>query len=120
MVNSLPTWARDAALSFVPRCEAPGEPAAKGVFWRAAPGWLHFELPDIARYLVRAGTSIEIEPLGSVPTADIARYLVTTPLAALALQRGLLVLHAAAAERDGRVVVIAGELGTGKSIVLDA
>ena len=51
----------------------------------------------------------------------VRRFLRMTPAAALYLQRGIPVLHAAVAvDADGRAVVLAGDSGSGKSVLLGA
>ena len=87
------------------RCPASvGDLAAashSGVLWRAAPGRLLLEVPDVARYLVSDGNLVEIEPCGAV-AEEVQRFLRMTPTAALYLQCGIPVLHAAvAATRPG-------------------
>ena len=106
------------------RCPASvGELAAaphSGVLWRAAPGRLLLEVPDVARYLVSDGTLVEIEPYGAA-AGEVGRFLRMTPTAALYLQRGIPVLHAAvAADPAGHAVVLAGNSSAGKSVLLAA
>jgi hypothetical protein len=91
-----------------------------GVLWRAAPGRLLLEVPDVARYLVSDGNLVEIEP-GDGAAGEVRRFLRMTPAAALYLQRGIPVLHAAVvADTAGRGVVLAGDSGSGKSVLLTA
>lgn len=106
------------------RCPASvgGLPAAthSGVLWRAAPGRLLLEVPDVARYLVSGGNLVEIEPC-AVRAEEVRRILRMTPTAALYLQRGIPVLHAAvAADPAGQAVVLAGNSSAGKSVLLAA
>jgi hypothetical protein len=101
-----------------------GELAAaphSGVLWRAAPGRLLLEVPDVARYLVSDGNLVEIEPCGAAAAGEVRRFLRMTPTAALYLQRGIPVLHAAvAADPAGHAVVLAGASSAGKSVLLAA
>jgi hypothetical protein len=106
------------------RCPASvGDLAAaphSGVLWRAAPGRLLLEVPDVARYLVSDGNLVEIEPSGAA-TGEVQRILRMTPTAALYLQRGIPVLHAAvAADPTDHAVVLAGNSSAGKSVLLAA
>jgi hypothetical protein len=90
-----------------------------GVLWRAAPGRLLLEVPDVARYLVSDGNLVEIEPGGAI--GEVRRILRMTPTAALYLQRGTPVLHAAvAADPSGHAVILAGNSAVGKSVLLAA
>jgi hypothetical protein len=92
-----------------------------GVLWRAAPGRLLLDIPDVARYLVSHGNLVEINPCDGVEAGQVQRFLRMTPTAALYLQRGTPVLHAAvAADAAGRAVVLAGDSGSGKSVLLTA
>ena len=91
-----------------------------GVLWRAAPGRLLLEVPDVARYLVSDGNLVEIDPCDCA-AGEVRRFLLMTPAAALYLQRGIPVLHAAVvADAAGRGVVLAGDSGSGKSVLLTA
>jgi hypothetical protein len=82
---------------------------------------LLLEVPDVARYLVSDGNLVEIEPCGAAAAGEVRRFLRMTPTAALYLQRGIPVLHAAvAADRAGCAVVLAGSSSAGKSVLLAA
>jgi hypothetical protein len=107
------------------RCPASvGDLAAaphSGVLWRAAPGRLLLEVPDVARYLVSDGNLVEIELCGAATAGEVRRFLRMTPTAALCLQRGIPVLHAAvAADPAGNAVMLAGNSSAGKSVLLAA
>jgi hypothetical protein len=109
----------------VVRCPAPVTDLAdaphSGVLWRAAPGRLLLDIPDVARYLISHGNLVEINPCDGVEAGEVQRFLRMTPTAALYLQRGIPVLHAAvAADTAGRAVVLAGDSGSGKSVLLTA
>jgi hypothetical protein len=92
-----------------------------GVLWRAAPGRLLLEVPEVARYLVSDGNLVEIEPGDGAATGEVRRMLRMTPTAALYLQRGLPVLHAAVAvNAAGQAVMLAGNSCAGKSVLLAA
>jgi hypothetical protein len=110
---------------YVIRCPASvGDLAAaphSGVMWHAAPGRLLLEVPDVARYLVSDGNLVEVEPCGAATAGKVRRFLRMTPTAALYLQRGIPVLHAAvAADPAGHAVVLAGASSAGKSVLLAA
>jgi hypothetical protein len=109
----------------VVRCPAPVRDLADaphaGVLWRAARGALRLDVPGVARYLVRDGNLVEIDPCDGAGAGEVERFVRMTPAAALYLQRGVPVLHAAvAAEPGGRAVVLAGDSGSGKSVLLTA
>jgi hypothetical protein len=107
------------------RCPAPARDLAdapySGVLWRAARGRLLLDVPGVARYLVRDGNVVEIDPCDGAEAGEVQRFLHMTPAAALYLQRGVPVLHAAvAADPAGRGVMLAGDSGSGKSVLLTA
>jgi hypothetical protein len=92
-----------------------------GVLWRAAHGALLFDVPGVARYFVRDGNLVEVDPGDGTGAGEVEQFLRMTPAAALYLQRGIPVLHAAAAtDPAGRAVVLAGDSGSGKSVLLTA
>ncbi len=74
-----------------------------------------------SRYLVSDGNLVEIEPCGTAAAGEVRRFLRMTPTAALYLQRGIPVLHAAvAADPAGHAIVLAGNSSVGKSVLLAA
>jgi hypothetical protein len=92
-----------------------------GVLWRAGRGRLLLEVPEVARYLVSDGNLVEIDPCDDAGAGEVQRFLRMTPAAALYLQRGIPVLHAAVVtDAAGRAVVLAGDSGAGKSVLLAA
>jgi hypothetical protein len=68
-----------------------------------------------ARYLVRGGRRIVIDPKAGSSDRDIRSYLLGSAIGAICHQRGLLPLHANAVEVDGRAIAFAGPSGAGKS-----
>jgi hypothetical protein len=75
---------------------------------------------DPAVYLVRGGKEIIIDRAAGASDAEIRLHLLSTVLAVLLHQRGLLVLHASAASVDGEAVAFVAESGTGKSTLAAA
>jgi hypothetical protein len=109
----------------VVRCRTPVRDLAdaphSGVLWRAARGALLLDVPGVARYLARDGNLVEIDPCDGAGAGQVERFVRMTPAAALYLQRGIPVLHAAvAADPAGRAVMLAGDSGSGKSVLLTA
>ena len=70
---------------------------------------------DEARYLIRNGREIIVQPSQGIPERDVRVYLLGRAMAAICHQRRLLPLHANAIEVDGQAVVIVGPSGVGKS-----
>lgn len=93
---------------------------ASGALWQATKGKFLFNIPEIARYLVEDGRSVTIEQSELATTDDVARFLRMTPLAALCFQQGILAMHAAAVASKSSAVLIAGDSGVGKSVLLTA
>ncbi len=91
-----------------------------GVLWQAAEGRFLLDVPDTARYLVEDGRRITIDPAPAPDEAEVCRFLRMAPLAALLLQRGFTVFHAAAVAGPDGAVLIAGDSGAGKSTLLAA
>jgi hypothetical protein len=88
-----------------------------GPYTSAAPGGLLFEVPNIARYLIRSGTSIEVALLTADADRGAARlFLYGSARGFLILQRGELPLVAATLMSPERqCVAICGPSGYGKS-----
>ncbi|UPM49818.1 hypothetical protein MY494_10900 [Synechococcus sp. A10-1-5-1] len=74
------------------------------------------ELEGIGWFRATNGQILEWERWNdSVSDRDIRTFLVTSGLGALAIQRGELVVHGTALERDGRAIALLGHPTTGKS-----
>ena len=87
--------------------------------WRAAPGALLMAVDGVARYLVREGREITVEPARGGGGA-VSAFLLGSVLAACLKQRGILTLHASAIAADAGAVLFAGHSGRGKSTLLAA
>ena len=98
------------------------QPTARGVLWQAGPGQFLLAVPEVARYLVSDGRQITVDPAPGASEADVARFALMTPLAALWYQRGQVALHAAAGllPPGGGATLLAGDSGAGKSTLLAA
>lgn len=80
--------------------------------------WLNVE--EVARYWIRNGTEIIIEPYPEADDASIRVYLLGSAIGALLFQRGLLLIHGNAIEVDGACAVCVGDSGAGKSTLAAA
>jgi hypothetical protein len=94
--------------------ELPGS-VAVGRHGAASADAFLFEAPGVARYLVRGGAEVTIEPALASEPSHIRTYLLGSVLGALCYQRGLIPLHANALATHGRCIALAGETGAGKS-----
>lgn len=72
-------------------------------------------IQDIARYLIRAGREVLLEPAAGASERDLRVFLLGSALGALYFQRGYFPLHASVVVIDGRAVAFAGDSGSGKS-----
>lgn len=75
---------------------------------------------DVARFLLDGGRRIVVDVRRDVGEEEVVARLLGEIFATLLRQRGLLVLHACAVERDGRAVAVVGESGWGKSTLAEA
>ena len=87
--------------------------------WEAASGRFLMHVEGVARYFVREGREITVEPAGDDAGARNA-FLLGSVLAACLKQRGILTLHASAIATDAGAVLFAGRSGIGKSTLLAA
>ncbi len=82
---------------------------------QVAPGSVLLTIPGVARYLVRDGREICVEPLEQAEEKDIRLFLLGSAFGAIHLQRGHFPLHASAVVMNGKAVAFAGDSGAGKS-----
>lgn len=116
-------WLRsDGADAVVRRGTVPRalrNPVSRGVCFQHEPDRTLVTWPvgqrGAVRFLVEGGESIRYAVEGDANEADARVFLWSTPWGALCFQRGLLLLHASAVERDGLVHGFAGPAGAGKS-----
>jgi hypothetical protein len=73
------------------------------------------DVRHVARYRVREGAEIIVEPAASSAERDVRLFLLGIAFGALCHQRGLLPLHASAIPVDGRCIAFAGRSRAGKS-----
>jgi hypothetical protein len=90
-----------------------------GVF-QAAAGDCLYRVAGVARYRIRDGREIVVEPAAGAHPDDVRLFLLGGALGALCHQRGLLPLHASSVLRRGQAVALAGPAGSGKSTLAAA
>lgn len=86
--------------------------------WQMKENAMWIRIPSIAEFTVQNGTSVEIFPLNEeIDPLVLQHFLLSTPYAALSLQRNELPLHAAALTKEGwsSAILICAHSGTGKS-----
>lgn len=80
--------------------------------------WLNVE--EVARFWVRQGKEIIIEPYPEADETSVRVYLLGSAIGALLFQRGLLLIHGNAIEVNGGCLVCVGDSGAGKSTLAAA
>lgn len=80
--------------------------------------WL--QVPDVARFLIRNGQEILIDPVEGVDEDSIRVFLLGSAFGALLFQRGYLVLHGNAIRIGDSCMVCVGQSGAGKSTLAAA
>ena len=93
---------------------------AWGPAWEHAGGRLLIRHQGGVRFLIEGGDTIRYEAQPGTPPDEIGLFLFGSPWAAVALQRGLLPLHASAVSRAGAVHAFSGASGGGKSTLAAA
>lgn len=86
-----------------------------GPYLWAGPREFLLQVPDVARYWIRDGRDIVIDPAPGADEDSLRVFLLGSGFGALLFQRGHLVLHGNAIEVDGRCLVCVGHSGAGKS-----
>lgn len=86
-----------------------------GPFLWASPGEFLLRVPRVARFLVRGGDQVEIDPEPEGDEDSIRVFLLGSVIAALLFQRGRLLLHGNAVMVGDGCVVCVGRSGAGKS-----
>lgn len=99
--------------------QVPAECAATRLPWQASPGRFLLEVDGVARYLVRGGREIWVQPAHRSEDG-VAAFLLGSVLGACLQQRGVLTLHASAMEMGNGAVLFAGVSGAGKSTIAAA
>jgi hypothetical protein len=78
------------------------------------------EFPKVARFLLRDGNEILVDPAPAASDGDVRAYLLGTAFGILCYQRGITPLHASAIDVAGGCVAFVGESGAGKSTLVAA
>jgi hypothetical protein len=75
------------------------------------------DIPDVARYLIRNGNEILVDPLPTADKRDIRLFLLGSAFGMLLHQRGILPIHASVIEVDNHCILFTGDSGAGKSTI---
>jgi hypothetical protein len=82
---------------------------------QVAEGEVLLTVPEVARYHVRGGREIVVDPAPEASDTNIRLFLLGSALGILCHQRGALLLHANAVVADNGAFAFAGHSGAGKS-----
>ncbi|AZV56472.1 hypothetical protein [Clostridium sp. AWRP] len=89
----------------------------KSIFYEASLNEYLLKVDGIAKYYVKEGKNIIIEPNENSCEEDIRVFLLNSVFAVVLQQRGFLVLHASAAVVDGKAVIFSGISNSGKTAI---
>jgi hypothetical protein len=93
-------------------------PTGRGVLYQASANQFLLKMDGVARYLVRNGHEIVVEPAAGSLASDVRVFLLGSCLGALLHQRGVLVLHASGIGGSQGAFLFTGPSGIGKSTLL--
>lgn len=93
---------------------------SRNVLWEIDERRFLWRLPEIGRFLVTDGTTLDVEPASERSASEVLPFLLGTGMGAVLYQRGRLPLHASAVALDGRAIVICAPSGVGKSTLAAA
>lgn len=95
-------------------------PQSKGPTWQYTPEQFLLTIPGIARFLLRGGRDVTVEPESPAAASDIAAFITGTVFGILLHQRNQIVLLASAVRVNGKAVLFCGPSGAGKSTLAAA
>ncbi len=90
-----------------------GKPVDDWLWITAQELWM--DISDVARFLIRDGREILIDPVPGVDEESIRVFLLGSAFGALLFQRGFLVLHGNAIQLGNQCMICVGDSGAGKS-----
>lgn len=79
-----------------------------------------FDVKGVAKYWVRNGDCIIVEPDKNADVDTLRAYLMGTGMGVLLIQRGITAIHGSCIDIDGNAVILTGECGVGKSTLCSA
>lgn len=91
------------------------EPAFSGVRFQGSIDAFLLKVDNVAKYLVRKGNSIVVEPCAEANEKDIRLFLMGSAMGALIHQQGILPFHGSCVIIHNKVVIFSGASGAGKS-----
>jgi hypothetical protein len=95
-------------------------PLVKNVFFQAKLHHLWLNVPQVGRFLIKHGKSIDIEAAPMADLASIRLFILGSCMGALLMQRDMLLLHGNALQVGDHCVSFVGHSGAGKSTLSGA
>lgn len=95
-------------------------PADSGARWQTAPGLYLLNLVRVARFLVRDGSEIIIQPRPGVAEDRVRTFLLSACLSVVLHQRRLFAVHCSGVHTGSGAVLFSGNSGMGKSSLVSA
>jgi hypothetical protein len=86
----------------------------------AQPGEYRFAVDGVAQYRIAGGDRIDVSIAPGAADGEVRLFLLGTALAALCVQRGVLLLHASVVRAGGRTIALCGPQQSGKSTLAAA
>jgi hypothetical protein len=120
LMPAAPEAVPDVRITFGSTPESLETPTAHGVLYQIEHNTLLMNIPRVARFQVRAGCEILIEPHGAGEPADIRAFLLGHVMGGLLIQRELLPLHASSVVTPAGAAIFVGNSGDGKSTIAAA
>jgi len=120
LLSAPPSPDPDIRISYAEVPESLSDAVDRTERWQTAPGLYLLNAWPRARYMVRSGREILIQPGHQVAAESLRLVVLSVGIAILLLQRRLLPLHCSAIETPRGAVLFAGMSGAGKSTLAGA
>ena len=119
-ITAQPASAPDIMVRAAPVPASLDDASKKGATWQIAGDRFLFQVPGVARFLLRGGREILFEAAPGVQAGDVSAFVIGTVFGILLHQRGEIVLHASAVRVNEKAVLFCGPSGAGKSTLAAA
>lgn len=110
-----PGLPNDVSIQFAEVPESLSAPSFSGVRFQGSANEFLLKVDNVAKYFVKDGNTILIEPLPNASEKDIRLFLMGSAVGALIHQRGMLPFHGSCVIIHNKVVIFSGISGAGKS-----
>ena len=120
LLSAPPSPDPDIRISYAEVPESLSDAVDRSERWQTAPGLFLLNAWPRARYMVRSGREILIQPGHQVPSETLRLVVLSAGISILLLQRRLLPVHCSAIETPLGAALFAGMSGAGKSTLAGA